>query len=170
MQSPQPSITLAGSCKTCHRRGRRANLCQPSRGHISEQTQLGNCSAVLLDSGPQLPTPFPLVPLCRAELFVPFTNICTPTAAWPIAHSVPVHRGLTCAQLYVYMKGLSALLCSNSRSTCALSSQPTWTSGYWALLTHVICHPDSLETQIPISTQFSEVLIAISCKRTASLS
>lgn len=62
-----------------------------------------NCSAVLLDSGPQLPTPFPPVPLCLAELFIPFTNICTPVAPWPMAHSVPAHRGAN-------VKGLSALL------------------------------------------------------------
>lgn len=119
--------------------GRRANLCQPGGEHIPEQTQLG--------SGVQLLS-------CPAGLWTPTPNSIPTRSFVPgwAAHSSHKHlhpyRSManstfsSCAQgpslctAVCLCERLTCLIqCCNSPSTCAFSSQPTWASGYWVLLT-----------------------------------
>lgn len=180
LQWPQLSITLASSCRMCSHRRRRIKPSSTRKRANSRTDPVGWWGAAAqLCQYWTLWTPTPnSIPTCS---FVPGWTIHSVhkylyTYSYAaILHSIPVHQGLICAQLYVCVIRLTSITeCCSSGSTAAFSPLPDLLTGYEALLSLVpllLQHALLVvsETQTHISTLFSGLLVTIFCKGTAFL-
>ena len=110
--------------------------------------------------------------LVQAELFTPYTNICVPIATWLMLRSLPIHKGLTYAQLHVCVVSLMSVIkcCNSAWIIFSFTDAGFWVLGSAQLDSGLLGYALLLvffETQIHTLAPSSGLLVTSSYKRIA---